>query len=141
MDVHSYGWACTDCIMLLANGETPPDLSEAETATWLADIERHTEGLDVVCGGEHEDFCENVLWKCADCGIALPDKERANGDDAACLATGHSWHVPVYDTWEGSTDCECETQDFSHSSCDVCGTHLGGSRHAVTFFARNEVSR
>lgn len=24
-------WVCTDCIMLFANGETPPDLSEIDT--------------------------------------------------------------------------------------------------------------
>lgn len=28
---------------------------------------------------------------------------------------------------------ECETLDFSWAVCDVCGSALGGSRHAVTF--------
>jgi hypothetical protein len=92
-------------MMLLANGETPPELNEDETAEWLAGIDRHCDGLDVVPGGEHSyaDGCRNV---------------DENG------------------TWIGTTDCDCETQEFSWSSCDVCNTRLGGSRHAVTYFAK-----
>ena len=29
---------------------------------------------------------------------------------------------------------QCERQDFSWSSCDLCGSHLGGAREAVTFW-------
>jgi hypothetical protein len=29
-------------------------------------------------------------------------------------------------------DCDCETREFSWSSCDACGSHLGGTRHAYT---------
>lgn len=30
--------------------------------------------------------------------------------------------------------CECETITFSKSPCDGCGSHLAGSRHAVTMW-------
>lgn len=96
------GWACTDCLMLLANGETPPDLDETATEEWVAEIDRRTDGYHVAVGGEHDDECPNV------------DHE-----------TGQ---------WLGTTDCYCETEEFSWSQCDVCGSRLGGSRHAVTFF-------
>jgi hypothetical protein len=31
-------------------------------------------------------------------------------------------------------ECDCEENTFSWSPCDVCGSNLGGSRHAVSFF-------
>jgi hypothetical protein len=31
--------------------------------------------------------------------------------------------------------CDCEELGFSWSGCDVCGSTLGGDRHAVTFWA------
>ena len=36
MTDYHHGWACTDCMMLLCNGETPPEMSEEETAAYLA---------------------------------------------------------------------------------------------------------
>lgn len=96
------GWACGDCIHLFANGETPTEMSEDETATWLGEIDSRCAGSHVVLGGEH-DGCVNV------------------DDDGG---------------WLGVGDCECETQSFSWSQCDTCGSRLGGSRHAVTYFAK-----
>jgi hypothetical protein len=94
-------WACTDCLMLFANGETPPELGEDETAAWFAEIDRRTDGYHVAVGGAHEDGCPNLA----------PDG-----------------------SWDGSTDCDCETEEFTWRSCGTCGSHLGGSRHAVTLF-------
>lgn len=88
------GWCCIDCTMLLANGETPPEMDEEETAAYLARI---------------------------------PDFPRAtlgNGTDSCGC-----------DDW--NTDEHrygCEHVDFSSSRCDVCGSTLGGSRDAVTFW-------
>jgi hypothetical protein len=98
--IHSTGWACTDCLILLANGETPPEMDEDQAAAWLADIDRITEGFSVVLGGEHDEDCPNMV----------------DGE------------------WSGHTDCYCEREEFSMRQCDVCGSPLGGSRHAVTFF-------
>lgn len=33
---------------------------------------------------------------------------------------------------ESEYECDCETDSFSRSSCDGCGSHLGGERHAMT---------
>jgi hypothetical protein len=41
---HSSGWACVDCMMLLANGVTPEDWHPDAVAKWLADIEQSTLG-------------------------------------------------------------------------------------------------
>lgn len=96
------GWCCTDCLFLLANGETPTDWSDVGLADYLNSVEQNTAGFHVALGGEHSEGCPNVA----------PDG-----------------------SWVGSTDCDCEHREFSWSSCDVCGSTLGGSRDAVTFFA------
>lgn len=33
--------------------------------------------------------------------------------------------------------CDCESQTFSMTACDVCNSNLGGERNAVTFWRRN----
>lgn len=103
MEIHSRGWACSDCLMLLANGETPPEMTEAETSAFLSHLETTIGDLDVTLGGDHDyaNGCRNV---------------DADG------------------SWLGTTDCDCETVEFSWSRCSTCGSSLGGSRHAVTFF-------
>lgn len=93
------GWACQDCLFLLANGETPEELDEAETAAYLARVTNAEVTLGRTFG---EGSCE------------------------------HDW-----DAWAAGDEShalECETRDFSWASCDVCGSTLGGSRHAVTFW-------
>lgn len=100
IDILAYGWACTDCIMLVANGETPPEMNEEDTAEYLAEIDRRADGFHVGYGGEHEEDCPNM-------------------EDGQ---------------WKGTTDCYCETIEFSWSQCDVCGSNLGGARHAVHFW-------
>lgn len=65
---------CTDCLILIANGDTPPELDETATAAWLAEIDRR--------------------WG---------DTPLTVGDEA-----GFSW-----------------------SSCDCCGSTLGGDRHEL----------
>lgn len=103
---HSNGWCCVDCLMLLANGDTPPEWDEAKTAEWLADIERQTEGCDVTLG-------------------------RMFGEDG-CEHTSEEWHSGGPAQEEHAENCE--RQDFSWRRCDVCGSNLGGAREAVTFW-------
>src|SRR5690606_16543549 len=57
---HWNGWACTDCVMFLANGETPPDWDEARTAEWRSRIEKHMTGTAHVTLGRliGEDGCD-----------------------------------------------------------------------------------
>jgi hypothetical protein len=96
------GWCCVDCLMELANGESPVDLSEDELAARLAGIEARNAGYRLTLGLCREDH------PCRD----------ENGQTAAYLGG----------------ECECETDTFSWCACDVCGSNLGGERHAVTFW-------
>lgn len=98
------GWVCYDCLGLLANGETPENMDEEQTAAWLKEIERREDGADVTLGlmaSEHESSCPNI---------------DEDGD------------------WIGGSECQCERQEFSWSQCNLCGSRLGGSRDAVTFW-------
>jgi hypothetical protein len=93
-------------------------------------------------------------WACVDCLFLLAngdtdpmwsDAEQADflarferGTDGAevtlgMLATEHDETCPNYGDWQGH-ECSCETRTFSWSPCGVCGSSLGGSRHAVTFW-------
>lgn len=35
---------------------------------------------------------------------------------------------------DNSFDCDCETREFSQSSCDGCGNRSHGTRHAYTWW-------
>lgn len=53
----------------------------------------------------------------------------------AKVAMGLDCGIPNH--WEDDSDDHyenCERQDFSWSSCDGCGSTLGGTRHAYTVF-------
>jgi hypothetical protein len=38
------------------------------------------------------------------------------------------------DAWQRGEDCGCEEREFSWASCDGCGSPLGGTRHAFTYW-------
>lgn len=97
---HANGWACVDCLMLLANGETPPEMTEDETTEYLARVDAGCSGSSLVTLG------------------------RLYGEEHGCEHTND----------DDDDHYQCETLDFSMSHCDVCGSRLGGSRHAVTFW-------
>jgi hypothetical protein len=98
------GWACTDCMILLANGEDPAGhMTEDEISAWHAEIDHRNAGYNLTLGMLAEDH---------DC---LDD---FGGMTAA----------------EADQECDCETHSFSWSACDVCGSALGGERHAVSFW-------
>lgn len=94
-------------------------------------------------------------WACQDCTFLLAngdtpedwDEERtqawlneiARRSDGYSIVLGgeHDEDCPNLDSdgnWLGHEDCYCERIDFSMSPCEVCGSHLGGDRHAVTYF-------
>jgi hypothetical protein len=59
-EYRGHGWACVDCLMWLANGETDPEMSEEETAAWLANLNERNKGYDITLGlllEEHVDGC------------------------------------------------------------------------------------
>lgn len=79
------GLICQDCTVLEANGETPPHMSEDETAAWLESLSdgftlgRLTENCDAPDGCAHHDTaddytCEIIDFsysRCASCGTTL----------------------------------------------------------------------
>lgn len=97
------GWACQDCLILLANGEAPPEMTETEVKAWQAEIDRRNAGYNLTLGMVRE--------------------EHSCTADFGGQTAG-----------EAGSECDCETQSFSWSACDVCGSNLGGSRHAVSFW-------
>jgi hypothetical protein len=93
---HANGWCCVDCLVLLANGETPPEMTEEQTAAWLAEIDRMTAGATVTLGrmlgedgckceewdtDQHREGCERLdfTWKhhCDVCGSTLGGAREA----------------------------------------------------------------
>ena len=96
------GWCCVDCLVELANGESPADLSEEELAARQAGIEARNAGYSITLG--------------------LLREEHACTDEAGQTAG------------DLGGECDCETNSFSWSPCDVCGSNLGGERAAVSFF-------
>ena len=88
-----------------------------------------------------------VIWVCQDCLMV-----HANGDegeryegqpepwnlfpDARDVSMGmlDDNHSCGQSSDSGTRECGCETQEFSWSPCDGCGSRLGGSRHAFTLW-------
>jgi hypothetical protein len=80
-------WVCSDCLMMLANGDMPEDMPEDYQSAFLA---RHTAGLEreldghygnVVAGGAHH--CgDGEAWRDGDC--ACEDGGFSNGECDLC---------------------------------------------------------
>ncbi len=72
MFVENEMMVCSDCLMLIANGDTPPELSEEKTEEWLAQIAKHYgEDQSGVCCGDSEKN-EEFSWSgCDFCGSNL----------------------------------------------------------------------
>ena len=85
------GWVCTDCIIVLANGDAPCHLSDEELETYLAEIKHRTQGVHVVPGlGEDWHFslgCRNdgdcdcetdsfSMTPCDTCGESLAGRRH-----------------------------------------------------------------
>jgi hypothetical protein len=97
-------WCCTDCLMVLANGEYPMDITETELAEYKSRIDATLSGgTEVTIGmlvSEHEDDCP----------------------------------VNIEGSYNAVDECSCTVQSFSWSDCELCDSNLGGERHAITFW-------
>jgi hypothetical protein len=154
------GECCTDCLFLLANGDTPAGLSEEETAEYLARVAQHCEGCEVTLGMFREDHPCRVNFTVTyaptrysrqrlttevladDIEDAIWQAQYAHEVPAgARILTG--WpHQPrrhdLMTRYDLGGECECEQTGFSGSACDVCGSNLGGARDAVVFWLQPE---
>ena len=90
-----------------------------------------------------------TLWLCQDCML-----HHANGECSGCH-DGHD-ETPLNKTdhtsltmgiprdghecgrqdGEDVDECDCETNTFSTSQCDGCGSYLHGERHGFTEFVK-----
>jgi hypothetical protein len=142
------GWACTDCLMLIANGEAPADRTDEELAEWEAGIAEHTAGYHVALGlGREEHACAANYTVTARDGTAGDYRAESKSHARYLFGfehgfTGHGPYRAVAHELQTEADrggeCECETDSFSWSACDVCGSNLGGQRHAVSFWKITE---
>jgi hypothetical protein len=142
------GWACTDCLMLLANGEGPSDRTDEELAAWQAGIDEHTAGYRITLGLRREEHaCATNYTVTARDGTEFDFRAESKSDahnafylahgsghGGARFATAHELQTEA----DRGGECECETDSFSWSACDVCGSNLGGERHAVSFWKITE---
>ena len=93
-------------------------------------------------------------WACIDCiyveaNGSLPDYEPdrepwnlVRTDRGEMVILGMFTEDHAEDCTEDRRDsgmCNCEQIDFSRSSCDGCGSPLGGSRDAFTVWTTEEV--
>lgn len=92
-----------------------------------------------------------TIWVCQDCML-----HHANGECGGCHddENGHDeeplskidgeFHVAMGTTQEEHScgrqddeyfgECDCETDTYSTSQCEGCGTYLHGERHGMTLF-------
>jgi len=96
-----------------------------------------------------------TIWVCCDCMFthangetgANPDREpwnlleREPEGTSVTMGLLHEEHeCSKKDDPDCQDECECETQEFSWSRCEGCGSPLGGSRHAFALWAKDPVA-
>lgn len=105
---------CTDCLMMLANGDVGDRGDIGQVPAYLqSEDDAHLYNLP---GDDQE--------------------HNANSRHAARMNA----HWPGEDGWELSPNChqECDGE-FSWSSCDGCGSTLGGDRHPAVAWKHERV--
>lgn len=76
---------------------------------------------------------ELATWR-----MAVKMTFEVSGPGNITLGLIASEHAEDCDALETGGDCECEQTTFSSTPCSICGSRLGGSRNAVTFWADEE---
>lgn len=136
--------ACTDCIMLIVNGDTsgtPRCETEEGEVDYLAAVAANTEGLHLVAASwepparaawydyNPEDVSEIIALAFA--GEVQPEDFTFDLDGVVLEAWTEDDRYYGRDT---------ESQ-FSMSSCDVCDEGLGGDRHPVVAFVTTTTTK
>lgn len=99
--------------------------------------------------------CYGTIWVCQCCMLAHAngeccDSEQHGGDGIeplsviddgfhvalgmACEEHAEECQVNTAGEWPDDYECDCETNTFSQSQCDGCGSWVHGERHAMTLF-------
>ena len=138
---------CTDCLMLLANGEIGDEDAAGRTAEDVArDIEANWAGWDITLGRmRSEDVIREIHTAGGDkhqpCDFLAPPQVLAWIDtDALALTLEDQLTDQLWDSW-GLCECPDESEGwFAWSSCDGCGSRLGGDRHYATAWRVEDIT-
>lgn len=152
--MQSYGtiWVCVCCIFTHANGECCAD--DEHGGDSREPLSAIGEGFTVAMGmvyEEHDESCARHPLECTLCTNAAEvavwwqnEDGTREGEprcsDADCLAppdgsvAGGTCPIPTPFPVPDDYECDCETNTFSTSQCEGCGSHLAGERHAMTLF-------
>lgn len=87
--IEAYGWACVDCLFMLANGENE-SWTEQETQVWNETVENRLGSWNVDLGGEHVEGCPNVADDGSWLGMSDCDCEQIEFSRNPCDVCG-SW--------------------------------------------------
>lgn len=141
-------WVCVDCVMFLANGDTPegdgaasPSIEERIDRLWgaVSDSTAKFYGFDpsrlrwdLCVGGECTCDDRDVTCHDLDCDETAthtaPDPEASwTCDEPWCTE-----HAPEGAEFIPECEGECDEIVFERSSCDTCGCYLAGSRHKAS---------
>lgn len=113
--MESYGtiWVCVCCMLSHANGECcANDQHGGDGNVPLSSIEAPFTVAAGMGWEDHDDECLTHVIN--DVKARFPEMDWPD--------------VP------GDYECDCETDTFSKSQCEGCGSWLHGERHAMTLF-------
>lgn len=115
MALETYGtiWVCVSCLHHHANGECGDCHDDnGHDKEPLSQVELPFTVVMGVSWDSHDDEC--LTYILSDLRERFPDIEWPS--------------IP------GDYECDCETDTFSQSRCDGCGSYLHGERHGMTLF-------
>lgn len=108
-------------------------MSEIETCTiWVCQCCMLVTANGECCDNDQHDGFEPLSLSGLD--NMVPGLIYSEHDDNCLL---HPSTIPVH--VRSDYECYCEKKDFSWSSCEGCGSSLGGERHAMTLFINERV--
>jgi hypothetical protein len=116
-DNRSPGWACIDCLILLANGDGPQDMTDDDLSDYDRRVSETFSQYEVTLGHVTADHT----------GYECPRKGGWDKWDDDL----EDW-IPV--PGDPDDECDCEIRPFATGGCDVCESPLAGEMHAVTFW-------
>lgn len=131
MENHGTIWVCQCCMLSHANGECcPDDTHGGDSIEPLSAVES---GFHVAMGMVRDEHADECAVKCTcthdDECAEHPAIDQVTGDPRDSQHHDPSDHAHPIDY-----ECDCETDTFSTSQCDGCGSYLHGERHAMTLF-------
>ena len=123
--MESYGTirVCGDCLHHHANGECGDcHREEGHDSEPLSSI---GDGFNVAMGMAYEEHDDTCAVKCT---CTHDDECPEHGEESG------AHHDPSDHVRPDGYECDCETDTYSTSQCEGCGSYLHGERHAMTLF-------